>query len=56
MSASALGIWRATLPELTVQNTVGAGDAMVAALAFALYRSLPPPDALRFEAEAHELT
>ena len=47
VSASASGIWRTAPPELAVRNTVGAGDAMVAALAFALSQSLPAPDALR---------
>lgn len=47
VSASASGIWRTAPPELAVRNTVGAGDSMVAALAFALSLSLPAPDALR---------
>jgi 1-phosphofructokinase len=46
--ASTTGAWRARAPQITPQNTVGSGDAMVAALAWALMRSLSAPDALRF--------
>jgi 1-phosphofructokinase len=45
--ASAGGTWRARAPQITARNTVGSGDAMVAALAWALMRSLPAPDSLR---------
>lgn len=47
LSASAAGMWRARLPEAAAQNTVGAGDAMVAALAHALTQRLLAPEALR---------
>ena len=47
LSASAAGVWRSRLPDMPAHNTVGAGDAMVAALAYGLLRSLPPADALR---------
>lgn len=45
--ASAEGVWRARAPQITPRNTVGSGDAMVAAFAWALMRSLPAPEALR---------
>jgi 1-phosphofructokinase len=48
VSASAAGVWRAWAPSITPRNTVGSGDAMVAALAWGLTRSLSPPEALRF--------
>lgn len=50
LSASRDGVWRARVPALIAQRTVGAGDAMMAALAYGLRRSLPPPEALRFAA------
>jgi 1-phosphofructokinase len=45
--ASAAGVWRARPPQIAARNTVGSGDAMVAALAWALTRSLAAPEALR---------
>jgi len=44
--ASAAGTWRAWVPAITVRRTIGSGDAMVAALAVGVMRSLPPSDAL----------
>jgi 1-phosphofructokinase len=47
LCASAAGVWRARAPRITARNTVGAGDAMVAALAWAAMGSLTAPEALR---------
>jgi fructose-1-phosphate kinase PfkB-like protein len=47
LSASPDGIWRAYSPPVTARSTVGAGDAMMAALAYALMRSLEPAETLR---------
>lgn len=52
LSASPAGVWRAWSETLTAANTVGAGDAMVAALACALTRGVAAPDALRFAVAA----
>lgn len=48
LSASPEGIWRASSPAVTARSTVGAGDAMMAALAYGLMQSLPAPETLRF--------
>lgn len=48
LSASRDGMWRAYSPAVTPLSTVGAGDAMMAALAYGLMQSLAPPEALRF--------
>jgi 1-phosphofructokinase len=45
--ATASGAWRARAPQIRARNTVGSGDAMVAALAWALMRALTAPEALR---------
>jgi 1-phosphofructokinase len=47
VSASSDGMWRAHPPAVIARSTVGAGDAMVAALAYGLMQSLPAPEALR---------
>ena len=47
LSGSVEGLWRARPPAIAPWNTVGAGDALVAALAYALSRSLPAAEALR---------
>jgi 1-phosphofructokinase len=47
VGASQEALWRATPPAVLARSTVGAGDAMVAGLAYALERSLSPADALR---------
>jgi 1-phosphofructokinase len=46
LSASPAGFWRARPPAIAARNTVGAGDAMVAGLAYALTQSQPPVNAL----------
>jgi fructose-1-phosphate kinase PfkB-like protein len=48
LSASAAELYRAHPPAVAVRGTIGAGDAMVAALTYGLMKSLPAPDALRF--------
>jgi 1-phosphofructokinase len=45
--ASDAGVWRAHAPQVSARNSIGSGDAMVAALARALTGSLTPPEALR---------
>jgi 1-phosphofructokinase len=52
LSASPAGIWRSRLPDLPARRTVGAGDAMVAALAYGLLRELPPDEALHLATAA----
>lgn len=52
LSASSDGSWRAHSPLITARSTVGAGDAMVAALAYGLLQSLPAPEALRLATAA----
>lgn len=47
LGASPAGMWRARPPFIEARSTVGAGDAMVAALAYGLERALSLADALR---------
>ena len=47
VSASGEGLWHARPPRVAARSTVGAGDAMVAGLAYALERCLPAVEALR---------
>jgi len=52
IGASPAGTWRAYPIAVAAHSTVGAGDAMVAALAYGLMQSLPLPDALRLATAA----
>jgi 1-phosphofructokinase len=47
LAASAAGIWRARPPLVAARSTVGAGDAMVAALAWGMMQSRSAADSLR---------
>lgn len=42
------GVFRGTPPAVTAVNTVGCGDAMIAAFAVALYRDYKPQEMLRY--------
>ncbi len=48
--------WRVSPLEVEVQSTIGAGDAMVAALAFCMLSGLPPEDTARMTVAAGCLT
>lgn len=52
VGASPTGIWRAHPIAVAAHSTVGAGDAMVAALAYGLMKSLPLSEALRLATAA----
>jgi 1-phosphofructokinase len=52
LSASPNGIWRARSPVVKARNTVGAGDTMMAVLAYGLMKSMPPLEALRLATAA----
>ena len=52
LAASADQLWRARCPSLQVASSVGAGDAMVAALIYSLLNNLPEDEALRLATAA----
>ena len=56
LAASAVQVWRARGPSLQARSSVGAGDAMVAALVHALLNNLPEDEALRLAAAAGSAT
>lgn len=47
LTASTTGMWRARPPAVAARSTVGAGDAMVAGLAYGLMQSLSPLEGIR---------
>jgi 1-phosphofructokinase len=55
-AASHAGMWRAFAPAVPRASTIGAGDAMVAALALSAVRKAPLPDALRLAVAAAAAT
>jgi 1-phosphofructokinase len=56
LMASADELVRARPPAIKTGSTVGAGDAMVAAFAYALMKNLPPGEALRLATAAGTAT
>ena len=50
LSAGPDGMWRAHVPAIMTRSTIGAGDAMMAALAYGFTQSLSSQDALRLAA------
>ena len=56
LAASAREVWRARCPSLEVRSSVGAGDAMVAALVYALRKDLPEEESLRLATAAGSAT